>query len=282
MNQHKRTVLSLTQQKARGEKIAQVTAYDYTTARLVEAAGLEMILVGDSLGMTMMGHSDTLPVTIDDMVHYTRCVTRAIHNTFVVADMPFMTYQQGIKDTLQNAGRLIKEGRAHAVKLEGGKSVASQIQALVEAGIPVQGHIGLTPQAVHAMGGFKVQGKDIEAAKRIIEDAFHVQEAGAFSVVIEGVPSALAQIISEKLDIITIGIGAGNSTDGQVLVVHDLLGLTQDHSPKFAKQFAHLGEEAINAFRAYNSEVKCQTFPKEGEHTFSINSDVIEQLKKEL
>lgn len=276
----KNTVLTLQQQKLAGDKICQVTAYDYTMACLVEEAGLEMILVGDSLGMVMMGYADTLPVTMDDMVHHTRCVTRATENTFVVADMPFMSYQSSMNEAVLNAGRLLKEGRAQAVKLEGGASVVKQIRAMTEAGIPVQAHIGMTPQSVNAFGGFKVQGKNVDAAKQIVEDALAVQEAGAFSIVLECVPALLAEYITQQVNAITIGIGAGAGCDGQVLVGQDLLGMTHGFKPKFVKRFGEVGDAIKNAYAAYSAEVKAGTFPASPEHTFKIDEEVMELVRR--
>lgn len=276
----KNTVLTLQQQKRNGEKICQVTAYDYTMACLVEEAGLEMILVGDSLGMVMMGYEDTLPVTMDDMVRYTRSVTRATQNTFVVADMPFMSYQASMREAVTNAGRLLKEGRAQAVKLEGGATVTKQIRAMVDAGIPVQAHIGMTPQSVNAFGGFKVQGKNVDAAKQIVEDAFAVQEAGAFSIVLECVPALLAEYITQQVQAITIGIGAGTGCDGQVLVGQDLLGMTHGFKPKFVKRFGHIGDAIKAAYADYSHEVKAGTFPASPEHTFKIDEEVMDLVRR--
>ncbi len=257
----KNTVLTLAQMKANGEKISQVTCYDYTTARLVEASGINMILVGDSLGMTMQGYKDTLPVTVDEMIVYGRSVQRACEDTFVVVDMPFMSYQVSVEQALMNAGRIMKETGASAIKLEGGVEVCPQIKAITNAGIPVVAHIGMTPQSVNAMGGFKVQGKGEENAKRVLADALAVQEAGAFAVTLECVPPKLAALITKKLDIITIGIGAGTECDGQVLVYQDMLGMTGDYVPKFVKRFGEIGEAMKDAFKAYDNEVKAQTFP---------------------
>lgn len=276
----KNTVASLAQMKANGEKITQLTCYDYTTARLMEEAGINMILVGDSLGMTMQGYKDTLPVTVDEMIVYGRSVQRACENTFVVVDMPFMSYQISPAQALENAGRIMKETGASAVKLEGGKSVCPQIKAITEAGIPVVAHIGMTPQSVNAFGGFKVQGKGEENAKRVLEDALAVQEAGAFAVTLECVPPKLSALITKKLDIITIGIGATNECDGQVLVYQDMLGMFSDMRPKFVKVFADTGNVMKTAFTKYIEEVKNGVFPAP-EHTFKIDDQVIEELNKE-
>ena len=259
----KQTVQTLQAMKERGEKIAMLTCYDYTMAKLMDAAGTDMLLVGDSLGNVILGYSDTISVTMEDMIHHSACVVRACENTMVIMDMPFMSYQASVSEAVRNAGRLMKEARGHAVKLEGGAAVAEQIRAITDAGIPVQAHIGMTPQSVNVFGGFKVQGKGEDAAKRLLEDAFTVQEAGAFSVVLECVPPKLAALISKKLTIPTIGIGAGAGCDGQVLVYQDMLGMNMDFTPKFAKQFDNIGERMVDAFRAYMNEVQNGTFPTE-------------------
>ena len=277
---NKNTVATLAEMKARGEKISQLTCYDYTTARLIDEAGIDMILVGDSLGMTMQGYKDTLPVTLDEMLIYGRSVVRGCKRTFVVVDMPFMSYQISPAQALESAGRIMKETGASAVKLEGGKSVCEQIRAITEAGIPVVGHIGMTPQSVNAFGGFKVQGKGEENAKRVLEDALAVQEAGAFAVTLECVPPKLAALITKKLDIITIGIGASKECDGQVLVYQDMLGMSGDFVPKFARKFRDIGNEMKETFRAYDEEVKATTYPAE-EHTYA-KSDCSDEFLKEL
>lgn len=273
----KRTVTTLQKQKEEGIKISMVTAYDYTTATLVEASGIDMVLVGDSLGMTMLGYDDTLSVTMADMIHHTRAVSRGLHDTFLVADMPFLSYQTSVYDAVMNAGALVKEGHAQAVKLEGGVKVKEQIRAIVDADIPVCAHIGLTPQSVNAFGGFKVQGKDEAKARQLIEDAKAVQEAGAFMVVLECVPAKLAERISKELTIPTIGIGAGAGCDGQVLVYQDLLDMYEKMKPKFVKHFAHVGEAMKAGFKAYDEEVKAGTYPAE-EHTFKISDEVLDRL----
>ena len=276
----KNTVATLAEMKARGEKISQLTCYDYTTARLIDEAGIDMILVGDSLGMTMQGYKDTLPVTLEEMIIYGRSVVRGCKRTFVVVDMPFMSYQISPAQALESAGRIMKETGASAVKLEGGKSVCEQIRAITEAGIPVVGHIGMTPQSVNAFGGFKVQGKGEENAKRVLEDALAVQEAGAFAVTLECVPPKLAALITKKLDIITIGIGASKECDGQVLVYQDMLGMSGDFVPKFARKFRDIGNEMKETFRAYDEEVKATTYPAK-EHTYA-KSDCSDEFLKEL
>ena len=258
-------------------KISRLTAYDYSTAKLINDAGINSILVGDSLGNVMLGYEDTISVTMEDMIHHTRAVSRGAKEALVIADMPFMSYQTSVYDAVVNAGRLMKEGRANAVKLEGGKEVCPQIKAIVEAGIPVCAHIGLTPQSINAFGGNKVQGKTEAAAQKLIEDALSVQEAGAFAVVIEAVPKKLATLITSKLDIVTIGIGAGNGCDGQVLVYQDMLGMYSDFTPKFVKKYANLGEVMTAAFKQYDEEVKNSAFPS-AEHTYKIDDDIIEKL----
>ncbi|WP_051233769.1 3-methyl-2-oxobutanoate hydroxymethyltransferase [Butyrivibrio sp. NC3005] len=276
----KNTVTTLQQMKRDGQKISMLTCYDYTTACLMEEAGINAILIGDSLGMTMMGYSDTLPVTVDDIIHHCASVSRALKNTFLVADMPFMSYQASVVDAVKNAGRLIKEGHAQAVKLEGGASVCEQIKAIVKADIPVVAHIGLTPQSINAFGGFKVQGKNYDRALQLLRDAKAVEEAGAFMVTLECVPEKLATLISNELSIPTIGIGAGNGCDGQVLVYQDMLGMFTGFKPKFVKRFANIGEDMKNAFKAYDAEVKSMAFPAE-EHNFAIDEKIIADIERE-
>lgn len=273
----KKTVSTFQQAKANGEKVTMLTAYDYSTAKLIDEADIDSILVGDSLGNVILGYEDTLSVTMEDMIHHTAAVARGAKNTMVVADMPFMSYQASVYDAVTNAGRLMKEGRANAVKLEGGASVCEQIKAITDAGIPVVAHLGLTPQSVNAFGGYKVQGKSEAAAKKLLEDALAVQEAGAFAVVLECVPSKLAAVITKKLDIVTIGIGAGSECDGQVLVYQDMLGMFTDYVPKFVRQFAQVGEVMKQAFRDYKKEVGEGTFPAP-EHGYKIDDEVIDKL----
>lgn len=274
----KNTVLTFKKAKQEGTKIAMLTAYDYSTAGLMDAAGVNAILVGDSLGNVMLGYEDTVSVTMEDMIHHGAAVARGAKNAMVVIDMPFMSYQTSVYDAVVNAGRLMKEGRANAVKLEGGVEVAPQIKAIVAAGIPVMAHIGLTPQSVNAFGGHKVQGKTEAAAKKLLEDAKAVEEAGAFSVVIEGVPAALAGLVTERLSIPTIGIGAGADCDGQVLVYQDMLGMYSDFTPKFVKKFANVGEVMKAAFGQYIEEINNGTFPAQ-EHCYAIDNEIIEKLK---
>lgn len=273
----KNTVLTLQKQKEQKDKIIMVTAYDYTTAKIMDESGVNTILVGDSLGMVMLGYEDTLSVTMKDMIHHSAAVARGAKSAFVVTDMPFMSYQTSVYDAVVNAGRLMKEGRANAVKLEGGAEFAPHIEAIVKASIPVVAHIGLTPQSVNAFGGFKVQGKDLKAAQKLIEDAKAVEAAGACMVVMECVPAKLATKITEELHIPTIGIGAGAGCDGQVLVYQDLLAMYSDMKPKFVKQFAQVGEAMREGVKAYIDETKAGTFPGE-EHTFQISDEVIEKL----
>ena len=273
----KNTVRTFQAAKENGEKITMLTAYDYSTAKLMDEAGINAILVGDSLGNTMLGYEDTISVTVEDMIHHGAAVSRGCKNTMVVVDMPFMSYQTSTYDALVNAGRLMKEGRANAVKLEGGASVCEQIKAITDAGIPVMAHLGLTPQSINAFGGNRVQGKSEEAAQKLIDDALAVQEAGAFAVVLECIPAKLADIITKKLYIPTIGIGAGAGCDGQILVYQDMLGMFSDYVPKFVKRFAEVGEVMKAGFNDYIKEVSEGTYPAE-EHTFKIDDDVLEKL----
>ena len=273
----KQTWPKMQKMKEAGEKIAMLTAYDYSTAKLEDEAGVNSILVGDSLGNVMLGYEDTISVTMEDMIHHGAAVARGAKNALVIVDMPFMSYQTSVYDGVVNAGRLMKEARAGAVKLEGGEEVCPQIQAIVKAGIPVCAHVGLTPQSIHAFGGFKVQGKSEAAAKKVLEDARAVEEAGAFAVVLEGIPRKLGDLITRELRIPTIGIGAGNGCDGQVLVYQDLLGMFSDFTPKFVKRYADLGEIMKEAFRSYIEEVGSGAFPSE-EHEYKIEDEVIEKL----
>ena len=273
----KNTVLTFQQAKENGEKLTMLTAYDYSTAKLIDDAGVNSILVGDSLGNVILGYEDTISVTMEDMIHHGAAVARGAKNALVVIDMPFMSYQTSVYDALVNAGRLMKEGRGDAVKLEGGVEVCPQIKAIVDAGIPVCAHIGLTPQSINAFGGFKVQGKSEAAAKKLLEDAKAVEEAGAFAVVIEGVPAKIAALITEQLHISTIGIGAGKDCDGQVLVYQDMLGMFSDFTPKFVKRYANIGEVMKEAFRNYIKEVQDGVFPAE-ENTYKVDDSVIEKL----
>ena len=273
----KKSVLTFRNAKQKNERLTMLTAYDYSTAKLIDASGIDSVLVGDSLGMVMLGYEDTLSVTMEDMIHHTKAVARGVKDALVISDLPFMSYQTSVYDAVSNAGRLIKEGRAQAVKLEGGIEVCPQIKAIVEASIPVMAHIGLTPQSVNAFGGFKVQGKDEEAARSLIEQAKAVEAAGAFAVVLECIPAKLAELITNSISIPTIGIGAGNGCDGQVLVYQDMLGLYSDFTPKFVKRYAEIGPQMQTAIEDYITEVKSGAFPA-AEHTFALSDAVIEKL----
>lgn len=273
----KNTVLTFKQVKEKGEKLSMLTAYDYSTAKLIDEAGVNSILIGDSLGNVILGYEDTISVTMEDMIHHCAAVARGAKNALIVCDMPFMSYQTSVYDAVVNAGRLMKEGRAQAVKLEGGKEVCPQVKAIVDAGIPVCGHLGLTPQSINAFGGFKVQAKTEAAAKKLIEDAKALEEAGAFAMVLECVPAKIAELVTEKVSVPTIGIGAGNVCDGQVLVYQDMLGMFSDFTPKFVKRFADIGTIMRDAFAAYDREVKAGTFPEE-KHEYTVSDDVLEKL----
>jgi len=263
--------------KAKKEKIVMLTAYDYSTAKLVDEAGIPLILVGDSLGMVMLGYESTIPVTMDEMIHHTKAVVRGTKQSMIIGDMPFMTYHTSISDALRNAARFIQEGGAQAVKLEGGVTVADAVKRIVECGIPVMGHIGLTPQSVHQLGGHRVQGKTPEAAERLLKDAQALEQAGAFAVVLELVPAPLSKLVTQKLGIPTIGIGAGPDCDGQVQVISDLLGLFSDFVPKHAKQYAKLAGSIKTALADYISEVKTGKFPT-AEHSSTIDEGLLEEL----
>jgi 3-methyl-2-oxobutanoate hydroxymethyltransferase len=271
------SIHSLKAMKKRGERIAMLTAYDYPTARILDEAGVPIILVGDSLGMVVLGYDSTLPVTMADMIHHTKAVVRGSQRAHVVADMPFMSYQAGPEDALRNAGRLMQEAGAQSVKLEGGKTVAETVRRLVEAGIPVMGHLGLTPQSLHQFGGYKVQGKTPAAAVKLLNDAQALEEAGAYAIVLETIPAALAKLATERVSIPTIGIGAGPHCDGQVQVLHDMLGLYPDFVPKHAKQYAQLAEDAGRAVREYIAEVVEGRFPTEKE-SFAMDEEALSDL----
>lgn len=277
----KNTVATFAEMKKRGEKITMLTAYDYSTAKLVDKAGINSILVGDSLGMVMLGYPDSTRVTMEDMLHHVKAVVRGNENALVVADMPFMSYQTSVYDAVKNAGRLIQEGGADCVKLEGGTAVFEQIKAIVDTGIPVCGHVGLTPQSVNAFGGFKVQGKTVEAAKKIIEDAKAVERAGAFAIVLEGIPAPLADMITNMLDIPTIGIGASANCSGQVLVYQDMAGMFSDFVPKFVKRYENIGDKMTEAFRKYDEEVKSGVFPTV-EYTYKMDEAVLKEIEAYL
>ena len=273
----KHTVKTFQEAKEQGRKLAVLTAYDYSVAKLMDASGVDGILVGDSLGMVALGHKDTLSVTMEDMLHHSKAVARAVESALLVVDMPFMSYQTSVYDALCNGGRLVKEGGAHAVKLEGGSHVCPQIEALVRASIPVMGHLGLTPQSVNAFGGFKVQGRDENAARTLLADARAVESAGAFALVLECIPAPLAELVSRSLSIPTIGIGAGAGCDGQVLVYQDMLGMFADFTPKFVKRYAECGEQMRSAFAAYARDVREGTFPAP-EHTFHMDESLLHKL----
>ena len=272
------TISKLLEMKQQGEKFTMLTAYDYSTARLVDEAGVPLILVGDSLGMVMLGYDSTIPVTIEEMLHHTRAVCRGAKNALVVGDMPFMTYHTSVEDALRNAGRFLQEGGCQAVKLEGGQTVAEKVSRIVAAGIPVMGHLGYTPQSTHQLGGPKAIGKSSEAAQQLIRDARALEEAGAFSIVLELVPAPLAKLVTEKVNIPTIGIGAGKDCDGQVQVIHDLLGMIADFVPKHAIQYARIHETIKAAIAQYISEVKEGAFPTE-ENSPKMDESIIEQLR---
>lgn len=271
------TTASLREMKRNGKPIVMLTAYDYPSAKLADQAEVDMILVGDSLGMVVLGYDSTIPVTLEDMIHHTKAVTRGAQKAFVVTDLPFLTYHGSIEEGLRNAGRIMQEGLAKAVKMEGGKELAPLIRRCVQAGIPVVGHLGLTPQSVHQFGGYKVQGKTPEAAERLIEDALALEEAGAFALVLECVPHQLATLVSSKLSIPTIGIGAGKGCDGQVLVFHDILSFGGGKVPKFVKQYASIGQVIETAIRQYGEEVRQGRFP-EAAHTFTMDEQIVEKL----
>lgn len=273
----KNTVVTFAQAKQEQNKLTMLTAYDYSTARLIDGAGVNAILVGDSLGMVCLGYEDTLSVTMEDMIHHTAAVSRGAKNALVVADLPFLSYHISTGETVRNAGRLVKEGRAQAVKLEGGTAFAEQIEAITRASIPVMAHIGLTPQSVNAFGGFKVQGKTQEAAQKLLDDARAVQRAGAFAVVLECVPAPLAARITRELSIPTIGIGAGAGCDGQVLVYQDMLGMFSELTPKFVKQFAPVGQLMQQGFADYIRAVQDGSFPAQ-EHGFEMDEQIVATL----
>jgi len=267
------TVSSLQKFKRENRKITMLTAYDATFARLLDEAGIDVLLVGDSLGMVIQGNENTLPVTLDEMIYHSRAVARGSQHAHIVGDMPFMSYQASAEQAIQSAGRMLKEGGAHAVKMEGGVELAETVHKLVRAGIPVMGHVGLTPQSVHAMGGFKVQGKTADAAARIRDDAHALQEAGAYSIVLEGIPAPLAAEITGSLEIPTIGIGAGAQCDGQVLVIYDLLGMNDAFKPKFVKRYEHFAQRIRGACAEYADEVRRGAFPT-AEHSFAGDARV--------
>lgn len=273
------TITQIKEMKQKGEKISMLTAYDYSTAKLIDEAGIPLILVGDSLGMVVLGYGSTIPVTMDEMIHHTKAVVRGAAKALIVGDMPFMTYQVSLEDALRNAARFMQEGGAQAVKLEGGEVMAETVKKIVSYGIPVMGHIGLTPQSIHQLGGFKVVGKTHEAAVRMLNDAIALDEAGAFAIVLECVPEPLSKLITEKVSAPTIGIGAGKYCDGQVQVISDLLGLYTDFVPKHAKQYARLFEIIKKATADYIAEVKAGTFPTE-KQSYPMDESILSELTK--
>ncbi len=273
-------VNQIKEMKQKGEKIAMLTAYDYPTAKIVDEAGIPLILVGDSLGMVVLGYESTIPVTMEEMLHHTKAVVRGTKQAMVIGDMPFMSYHINADDALYNAARFIQEGGAQAVKLEGGVTVMERVTRLVGCGIPVMGHIGLTPQSIHQLGGFKVQGQTAEAAARLLEDAMALEEAGAFAIVLETIPAQLAQIITARVSIPTIGIGAGIHCDGQVQVINDILGSYTEFVPKHAKQYAKLTDIITKAVNQYHNEVKAGTFPTE-KQSYSIDAKLLAELETE-
>jgi len=272
----KNTVLTFKEAKMQGKKLTMLTAYDYSMAKIIDESGINGILIGDSLGMVIKGDEDTLAVTVDEIIYHTKAVKKGAKNALIVSDMPFLSYHTSIEDAIYHAGRMVKEGGAHAVKLEGGANVLLQVRAIVAAQIPVMGHLGLTPQSVNAFGGFKVQGKSEETAKQLIADAVALEEVGAFSIVLEGIPAKVAELISKAVSIPTIGIGAGRECDGQILVYQDMLGMFDNFIPKFVKQYASVGKIMGEAIGMYIEEVEKGLFP-EDKHTFKIDE---EQLKK--
>jgi 3-methyl-2-oxobutanoate hydroxymethyltransferase len=272
------TASQIKEMKRQGEKIAMITAYDYPMAKIVDEAGMPIILVGDSLGMVVLGYESTIPVTMDEMIHHTKAVVRGAKHALIIGDMPFMTYHISIEDALRNAARFIQEGGAQAVKLEGGETVAEKVSRIVAAGIPVQGHIGLTPQSVHQLGGYKVQGKTAEVAARLLNDAKALENAGAFSIVLECIPTPLAKLITERVSVPTIGIGAGKHCDGQVQVISDLLGLYTDFVPKHAKQYTKLHESISTSVSDYISEVKAGKFPT-SKQSYEMDEAVLAQIE---
>ncbi len=273
----KNTVLTFQKAKENGEKLAMLTAYDYSMAKIIDESGVNGILIGDSLGNVIKGDDDTLGVTVDDIIYHTKAVKKGAKNALIVSDMPFLSYHVSVEQAVMNAGRIIKEGGANAVKLEGGADFAPQIKAIVNAQIPVMGHLGLTPQSINAFGGFKVQGKSEEAAKKLIADAKALEEAGVFAITLEGIPAKVAELITKTVSVPTIGIGAGKDCDGQILVYQDMLGMFDDYIPKFVKQYANIGSVMREAISSYIKEVKEVSFPEE-KHTYKIDENELKRL----
>ena len=278
MERKKVAIPDLNRKKQEGKKITMLTAYDYPLASLVDKAGVDIILIGDSVGMVVLGYDSTVPVTMDEMIHHSKAVRRGAKYAFLIGDMPFMSYQVSIEEAIRNAGRFMKEAGCDAVKLEGGTDVLEIAQAIIKAGIPVMGHLGLTPQTVSKLGGFKVQGKDAAVAQEIIDDALKLEEAGCFSVLLECIPDRVARLVTKKLKVPTIGIGAGSDCDGQVLVTHDLLGLFDRFTPKFVKQYVNLSAEISKGLKAYKEEVESGRFPTK-EHSFTMKEEEAKKLK---
>ncbi len=281
MSRKKVTILDLKNKKEKGEPITMLTAYDYPTGLLVDQAGIDIILVGDSLAMVVLGHENTVAVTMDEMLHHCKAVARGAKNPLLVGDMPFMSYQVDVKEAVRNAGRFLKEGGMDVIKLEGGRDMAPTVQAIVDAGIPVMGHIGLTPQTISKLGGYRVQGKDVATARALIDDAVALEEAGAFSLILEAIPGPVARLITQRVSIPTIGIGAGPDCDGQVLVIHDLIGLFDKFVPKFVKQYANVFPTITGALEAYRDEVIGGAFPGP-EHGYDMSEEALQALLEEL
>jgi len=281
LKRKKVTILSLKNKKEKGEPITMLTAYDYPTGLLVDQAGIDIILVGDSLAMVVLGHENTVAVTMDEMLHHCKAVARGAKNPLLVGDMPFMSYQVDVKEAIRNAGRFLKEGGMDVVKLEGGRDMAPTVKGIVDAGIPVMGHIGLTPQTISKLGGYRVQGKDVATAKALIDDGLALEDAGAFSLILEAIPGPVARLITERVGIPTIGIGAGPDCDGQVLVTHDLIGLFDRFVPKFVKQYTNTFSSIIEALESYRDEVVAGTFPGP-EHGYSMSDEALQALLKEF
>jgi len=281
VSRKKVTILNLKDKKEKGEPITMLTAYDYPTGLLVDQAGIDIILVGDSLAMVVLGQENTVAVTMDEMLHHCKAVARGAKHPLLVGDMPFMSYQVDVKEAVRNAGRFLKEGGMDVVKLEGGRDMAHTVKAIVDAGIPVMGHIGLTPQTISKLGGYRVQGKDVATAKALIDDGLALEDAGAFSLILEAIPGPVAKLITERVSIPTIGIGAGSDCDGQVLVIHDLIGLFDRFVPKFVKQYTNIFPAIVEALESYRDEVTAGTFPGP-EHGYSMSDEALQALLKEL
>ncbi len=277
MSLQKVTAKKLIEKKQKGEKIVTITSYDYSFAKIVDDSGIDLILVGDSLSMVMLGYKNTLSVTMDEMIHHTKAVCRGVSNALVVGDMPFLSYKIDVKEAIKNAGRFIQEGGAEAVKVEGGTEICPTVKSIIDADIQVMGHIGLTPQAVYKFGGFMVQGKTVGAAKKLIMDAMNLQDAGVFSIVLESIPWKLSKLITSAVDIPTIGIGAGPHCDGQILVIHDMLGIFTDFKPKFMKYFGNVGDAMRNALKSYKDEVENSIYPGQ-EHTYEMPEEELNEI----